>query len=73
VASVYQVAWSPDSAFLVSSSKDSTVKMWSMKDRKKALNTFAGHEDEVYALDWNPAASSIASGSKDRTIRIWGR
>ena len=71
VGSVYQVAWSPDSNFLVSGSKDSTVKLWSIKNTKKAITTLPGHEDEVYALDWSPSASSVASGSKDRTIKIW--
>ena len=72
VGSVYQVGWSPDSMHLVSGSKDSTIKLWSMKDLKKAVNTFSGHEDEVYALDWSPGSSAVASGSKDRTIKIWG-
>lgn len=72
VGAVYQVAWSPDSNYLVSGSKDSTVKLWSMKNMKKAQCTLPGHEDEVYALDWSPGASSVASGSKDRTIKIWG-
>ncbi len=72
VGSVYQVAWSPDSVHLVSCSKDSTVKLWSVKNTKKAVKTLSGHEDEVFALDWSPAASSVASGSKDRSIKIWG-
>jgi ribosome assembly protein 4 len=48
------------------------VKLWSVKNTKKAVNTLSGHEDEVFALDWSPAASSVASGSKDRSIKIWG-
>ena len=77
VGSVYQLAWSADSTFLVSSSKDSTSKVWNVKIgngtevAKKALHTLAGHEDEVYALDWSPDGSCLASGSKDRTIKIW--
>ena len=52
--SVYQVAWSADSQFLVSCSKDSTIKLWSVKNTKKALHTLPGHEDEVRAfiIDW---------------------
>ena len=68
---MYQVAWSPDSKFLVSASKDSTVKLWAVKNTKKAFCTLPGHEDEVYALDWSPATSMVASGSKDRTIKMW--
>lgn len=54
--------WSPDSRFLASGSKDSTVKVWSVRiggsdgpaAKPVALNTLSGHADEVYALDWSP-------------------
>jgi ribosome assembly protein 4 len=65
------VAWSADSSYIASASKDSTVKVWSIKNPKKAMHTLAGHEDEVYTLDWSPNGSQLASGSKDRTIKIW--
>ena len=77
VAWVYMVSWSPDSRLLASASKDSTVKMWRVSDRKaggkavKAQSTLPGHADEVYALDWSPNGARVASGSKDRTIKIW--
>lgn len=35
-----------------SASKDSTIKLWNVKNTKKATYTLPGHEDEVYALDW---------------------
>ena len=53
VCVVYQVAWSADSAFLVSCSKDSTIKLWSVKNTKKALHTLPGHEDEVRTLSFH--------------------
>jgi len=71
VGAVYQVAWSSDSRYLVSASKDSTAKLWEMPLCKAARETLPGHADEVYALDWSPNGSSVATGSKDRTIKIW--
>ena len=71
VGAVYQVAWSADSNFLVSASKDSTVKLWATKSPSKPMHTLPGHEDEVYALDWSPNGSQVVSGSKDRTLKIW--
>lgn len=49
VGAVYMVCWSPDSRFLASASKDSTVKVWhaGTASRGKAKYTLAGHEDEV--------------------------
>ena len=43
---VYQVAWSADSRLLVSSSKDSTLKVWKVEARELMLD-LPGHADEV--------------------------
>ncbi len=62
---------SSDSRMLMSASKDSTIKLWEVKDFKNAKATLPGHADEVYALDWSPLGQQVASGSKDRTIKVW--
>ncbi|CAD0201268.1 unnamed protein product [Chrysodeixis includens] len=46
VQAVYMVAWSADSRLLLSSSADSTLKVWSMKTKKLELD-LPGHADEV--------------------------
>lgn len=46
VAAVYQAAFSADSRLLVTSSKDTTLKVWSMSTHKLATD-LPGHEDEV--------------------------
>ena len=71
VGAVFQVVWSCDSRYLVTASKDSTVKLWKSSNWSKLYHNLPGHQDEVYALDWSPSASSVCSGSKDRTIKIW--
>ena len=70
VGAVYMVCWSPDSRWLCSASKDSSVKLWTVKGGK-VQHDLPGHEDEVYALDWAPNGGRLASGSKDRTLKIW--
>ena len=47
------------------------MKLWSLKDLKRAKATLPGHADEVYALDWSPNGQRVASGSKDRMLKIW--
>eukprot|EP00662_Eupelagonemidae_sp_cell21_P012983 gene12983-47456_t len=57
-----------DSRQLLSASKDTTLKLWSMKT-KKLINDLPGHADEVYACDWSPDGTRACSGSKDKTVR----
>lgn len=70
VGPVYQVGWSADSRLLLSSSKDSTVKVWEMRTRKLKFD-LPGHADEVFAVDWSPDGSKVASGGKDKMLKLW--
>lgn len=70
VQAVYQVAWSADSRLLVTSSKDSTIKLWNLK-QKKMIADLPGHGDEVFAVDWSPDGDRVASGGKDKILKIW--
>jgi ribosome assembly protein 4 len=70
VAPVYQCAFSADSRLLVTASKDTTLKVWSMQTGKLAVD-LPGHQDEVYAVDWSPDGKRVGSGGKDKAVRIW--
>ena len=70
LSAVYQLSWSADSRMLLSSSKDSTVMVWDVSQRKMK-RCLSGHRDEVYAVDWAPDGQTCASGSKDHTVKLW--
>ena len=70
VGPVYQIAWSSDSRYLVSASKDSTLKLWDIKTRK-LMKDLPGHADEIYALDWSADGEKVATGGKDRQVKLW--
>ena len=71
MAPVYQCSWSSDSRLLVSSSKDTTLKVWDVKS-EKIKSDLPGHDDEVYAVDWAPDGQQVASGGKDKKVRLFG-
>lgn len=70
VGAVYQCCFSADSRLLVSSSKDTTLKVWDVRTGKLSMD-LPGHLDEVYAVDWSPDGERVGSGGKDKAVRIW--
>jgi periodic tryptophan protein 1 len=56
---------------LVSSSADTTVKVWDLNGGGRHLHTFRHHKGKVQAVAWNPAeATVLASASYDRTVAV---
>lgn len=70
VNTVYRLAWSYDSRYLISASKDTTLKIWDIV-QQKLVHDLPGHEDEVYAVDWSPGGRAT-SGGKDKKVKLWG-
>jgi WD40 repeat protein len=69
-SSVYSIAFSPDGKYLASSSKDKTVKLWSLES-KKEITTLQGHSSEVNSIAFSPDGKYLASGSADNTVKLW--
>lgn len=57
---------------LASSSKDGTVRVWSMHNRRTEY-TLGGHTASVNVVRWGGALPKgvIYTASSDRTIRVW--
>jgi WD40 repeat protein/tRNA A-37 threonylcarbamoyl transferase component Bud32 len=68
--SVSSVAISPDGKWIVSGSRDSTVKVWDSSTGQELL-TLRGHTGPVNGVAINPDGQRIVSGSADRTVKVW--
>uniref|UniRef100_A0A0D3GNI3 TFIID subunit TAF5 NTD2 domain-containing protein n=1 Tax=Oryza barthii TaxID=65489 RepID=A0A0D3GNI3_9ORYZ len=67
---VYSAMFSPIGDFLLSSSADSTIRLWNTKLNAN-LVCYKGHNYPVWDVQFSPVGHYFASASHDRTARIW--
>ncbi|XP_074263123.1 transcription initiation factor TFIID subunit 5 [Silene latifolia] len=67
---VYSASFSPLGDFILSSSADSTVRLWST-NLNANLVCYKGHNYPVWDVQFSPFGHYFASCSHDRTARIW--
>ena len=65
------VAYSPDGRYIISGSKDSTIRIWDAKTGAAVGEPLKGHTYGVHSVAYSPDGRYIISGSHDSTIRIW--
>ena len=69
VANIHGRLSSGEGCHLASSSKDTTVKVWDIIQRRPIF-TMSGHTAAVTCIRWS-GKNWIYSGSQDKSIRIW--
>ncbi|KAI4316394.1 hypothetical protein L6164_024378 [Bauhinia variegata] len=67
---VHAITFSPVGDFILSSSVDSTIRLWSTKLNAN-LVCYKGHNYPVWDVQFSPVGHYFASSSHDRTARIW--
>ena len=62
----------PTQRLVVTSSKDSTFRLWDFRESIHSVSVFQGHQDTVTsAVFSHQEEEKIISGSDDRSVRIW--
>jgi len=69
-APVTSVAFSPCGHYVLSGSKDKTVKLWDIATGRE-IRTFKGHSDVVSSVKFSPDDRHIVSTSWDGSVRLW--
>ncbi|XP_071943039.1 transcription initiation factor TFIID subunit 5-like [Antedon mediterranea] len=67
---VYSTSFSPDKSFVLSSSEDGTVRLWSMYTYTN-LVCYKGHNYPVWDSCFGPYGHYFASAGADRMARLW--
>lgn len=60
--------WSADSRYLISASRDYSVRVWDIEDQKLKV-LLKGHGDQVHSVDI--FGDHVVTGSKDNLIMLW--
>jgi WD40 repeat protein len=55
---------------LVTSSKDTFVKVWDLQTQH-CVQTVVGHRSEVWSFDVNQAETRMYTGATDQQLRVW--
>jgi len=67
---VSTVRFSPKGDIIASGGRDSTIKLWSIA-QKKLIATIKNHSQQVLGLAFSPDGGMIASASEDNTVQLW--
>jgi WD40 repeat protein len=68
---VRSVAFSADGQRILSTSDDSTIRVWDSRTGALTLGPLVGHTAWVFVALFSPNGKHIVSGSHDKTIRFW--
>lgn len=62
----------PTQRLVVTSSRDSTFRLWDFRDQIPAVSVFQGHSDAVTSTVFAARdPEKVVSGSDDRTVKVW--
>lgn len=67
---VYDLAWSPNSMFLISGSVDNTAMVWDI-NKGKSSHIYSDHKGFVQGVAWDPKNQYLATLSTDRYFRVF--
>lgn len=67
---VNSIAFAPNGRYLLSSSNDSTLKIWDLR-QGHILYSLYGHEGPANAVNFSPCGDYFASSGADAIVNVW--
>jgi WD40 repeat protein len=69
--SVFTLAYSPDSKFMLSGGRDAMLRVWDLKNDFQLISEQAAHLFTVNHIVFSPDGKLFATASRDKTLKIW--
>ena len=69
---IFDAAWSPDSAYIISGSVDNVAIVWNVATGK-VVHQFCDHSHYVQGVAWDPLGRYAITQSADRSFRVYGK
>jgi chromatin assembly factor 1 subunit B len=70
LSDIYDLAWSPDSKYLISGSVDNTATIFSV-EKGKGIQKMADHSHFVQGVSWDPRNKYVTTQSSDKSVRVY--
>jgi len=70
LSDIYDLAWSPDSKYIVSGSVDNSTIVFSV-EKGKVIQKFNDHSNFVQGVSWDPRNKFLVSQSSDKSARVY--
>ena len=68
---VSSVAFNNDGKLAATGSMDATVKIWSVEEPGKLIETLEGPGEDIEFISWHPKGNVVVAGSVDTTVWMW--
>ncbi len=69
--SVFAITYSPNGDFLLSGSRDATLKIWDVKLDYKMQESIVAHMYTINNISFRPDGKYFVTCSKDKSVKIW--
>lgn len=70
VSEVYDIAWSPDSKYIIAGSMDNIARIYDASNGQ-CIRQLAEHSHYVQGVAWDPLNEYVATQSSDRSVHIY--
>ncbi|KAI8818420.1 WD40-repeat-containing domain protein [Fimicolochytrium jonesii] len=69
-AEIYDLAWSPDAAYIISACINNTAQIFSVSEQK-CIQVLTDHGHFVQGVAWDPLGQYLATQSSDRSVNTY--